>query len=182
MAERKAISKKVRFDVFKRDNFACQYCGCTPPNVVLEIDHIHPVSKGGKNDVDNLITACFNCNRGKSDGLLTSVPDTINSKAEIMAEKEEQIKAFNRLLANKRRREDKQISQLEEIFDDTFDGYSWKPKFRESIRSNFMPYLTQDQLIAAISKACSKCYDREAASKYFCGICWNMRREVDGTK
>jgi hypothetical protein len=71
MAERKAISKKLRFEVFKRDSFICQYCGKSAPEVVLEIDHITPVSKGGKNTITNLITACFDCNRGKSNRTLT---------------------------------------------------------------------------------------------------------------
>jgi 5-methylcytosine-specific restriction endonuclease McrA len=61
--DRIPVSKKTRFDVFKRDFFTCQYCGLTPPAAVLEIDHIHPVSKGGKNGIDNLITSCFDCNR-----------------------------------------------------------------------------------------------------------------------
>lgn len=56
---RSAIGKKLRFEIFKRDGFACQYCGATPPGALLEIDHIHPVSSGGSNESDNLITACF---------------------------------------------------------------------------------------------------------------------------
>lgn len=64
---RKAISKKNRFEVFKRDSFQCQYCGQSAPDVILEIDHIAPVSKGGSDDITNLITSCFDCNRGKSD-------------------------------------------------------------------------------------------------------------------
>ena len=71
MAKRKGISKKTRFDVFKRDSFTCQYCGKSAPDVVLEVDHINPVSKGGDNDISNLITACFDCNRGKRDKKLT---------------------------------------------------------------------------------------------------------------
>ena len=67
MAKRKNLSKSVRFEVFKRDSFTCQYCGKSAPDVVLEVDHIIPVSKGGDNDISNLITACFDCNRGKSD-------------------------------------------------------------------------------------------------------------------
>ena len=65
MAVRKSISKKTRFEVFKRDHFTCQYCGSIAPNVVLEVDHIHPVAEGGKNIMSNLITSCFECNRGK---------------------------------------------------------------------------------------------------------------------
>lgn len=63
--ERKPISKKVRFEVFKRDSFTCQYCGSKSPDVILEIDHIKPVVMGGDNDILNLITSCFDCNRGK---------------------------------------------------------------------------------------------------------------------
>ena len=66
MAKRKNLSKSVRFEVFKRDSFTCQYCGKSAPDVVLEVDHIIPVSKGGDNDISNLITSCFECNRGKS--------------------------------------------------------------------------------------------------------------------
>lgn len=65
MSERKPISKSVRFEVFKRDNFTCQYCGGVSPNVVLHVDHINPVAGGGDNDILNLVTACVDCNLGK---------------------------------------------------------------------------------------------------------------------
>jgi hypothetical protein len=65
MAERKPLSKKIRFEVFKRDSFTCQYCGTKAPDVILEVDHIKPVKEGGNSDLMNLITSCFNCNRGK---------------------------------------------------------------------------------------------------------------------
>lgn len=61
-----AISKRKRFEVFKRDSFTCQYCGQKAPDVVLEVDHIEPRSKGGKDDILNLVTACLECNRGKA--------------------------------------------------------------------------------------------------------------------
>jgi hypothetical protein len=65
--KRTAISKKTRFEVFKRDSFKCQYCGSCAPDVVLNVDHIEPVSKGGDSSIMNLITSCFSCNSGKSD-------------------------------------------------------------------------------------------------------------------
>ena len=64
---RKSTGKRLRFEIFKRDGFTCQYCGAQPPDEVLVIDHIHPVSAGGTNDPLNLITACETCNQGKSD-------------------------------------------------------------------------------------------------------------------
>jgi hypothetical protein len=68
---RQPIKKSVRFDVFKRDSFTCQYCGQKAPDVVLEVDHITPVSGGGDNDILNLVTACRACNSGKSDRRLS---------------------------------------------------------------------------------------------------------------
>lgn len=77
---RKMISKKTRFAIFNRDSFSCRYCGKSAPNVVLEIDHLHPVSKGGSNDQENLITACFDCNRGKSTTIIDKLKLTIIGK------------------------------------------------------------------------------------------------------
>lgn len=65
MGERKPLSKKARFEVFKRDKFTCQYCGAKAPDVVLQVDHIEPVAKGGTDDLLNLITSCASCNNGK---------------------------------------------------------------------------------------------------------------------
>ncbi|WP_322997935.1 HNH endonuclease [Castellaniella sp.] len=64
--ERKPLGKKIRFEVFKRDGFKCQYCGASAPEAILEVDHINPVSKGGGNDMMNLITSCKPCNAGKT--------------------------------------------------------------------------------------------------------------------
>lgn len=71
MSERKPIPKKIRFEVFKRDRFTCQYCGRMAPDVILQIDHIKPVAEGGKNEILNLVTACQECNLGKGKTLLT---------------------------------------------------------------------------------------------------------------
>lgn len=62
-----ALSKKLRFEVFKRDSFTCQYCGKSAPDVILHVDHIDPKSKGGKDNIVNLITSCADCNLGKKD-------------------------------------------------------------------------------------------------------------------
>lgn len=78
MSERKALSKKIRFEVFKRDKFQCQYCGSSAPDVVLNVDHIDPVANGGTNELVNLITSCFDCNQGKKDRLLSD--DTVVKK------------------------------------------------------------------------------------------------------
>ena len=61
-------SLRLRFIVMRRDSFKCQNCGKSPAthaNVLLEIDHIIPWSKGGQTLFDNLRTLCQDCNRGK---------------------------------------------------------------------------------------------------------------------
>ena len=76
------ITKKIRFEVFKRDGFQCVYCGKTPPEVILEVDHIEPVSKGGTDDLNNLVTACFDCNRGKGKIRLERIPSKLSENLE----------------------------------------------------------------------------------------------------
>lgn len=68
MAKRKTIPPKLTLKVLKRDNYKCLICGKSPsthPELSLEVDHILPVSKGGTNDLENMQTLCFYCNRGK---------------------------------------------------------------------------------------------------------------------
>lgn len=66
--ERSKMSSSLRYDVMKRDNFKCVICGRSQKvdGVKLEVDHIIPVSRGGKSTMDNLQTLCFECNRGKA--------------------------------------------------------------------------------------------------------------------
>lgn len=59
------MNNGLRFDVLKRDNFTCRYCGAKAPETVLNVDHVIPRAKGGKDDPLNLVTACFDCNHGK---------------------------------------------------------------------------------------------------------------------
>lgn len=72
---RKPIDEKLRFYIFERDNFKCEYCGSkkgTHNNVILHVDHIIPVSKGGKNNICNLVTSCEKCNLGKGAKILVN--------------------------------------------------------------------------------------------------------------
>lgn len=76
---------KLRFEIFKRDNFTCQYCGRKAPNIEIVIDHIESVNKGGKTEKSNLITCCIECNLGKSDILLSEhqIPQVIKGNKEM---------------------------------------------------------------------------------------------------
>ena len=69
-APRVTIPLKDRWAVLKRDSYRCAKCGASPSSdhtVELEVDHIHPVIRGGGNSLDNLQALCRKCNQGKKD-------------------------------------------------------------------------------------------------------------------
>ncbi|HMN12792.1 MAG TPA: HNH endonuclease [Bellilinea sp.] len=136
MTERKSISKRVRFEIFKRDSFTCQYCGKAAPNVLLEIDHIQPVSKGGDNEIGNLITSCKDCNAGKSDRELSDDTAVKKQKAQLddLQERRNQLEMmldWQRSLASL---EDEQIDAACELFADLVPGYSVNDSGRKTIK------------------------------------------------
>lgn len=71
--QRTMMTKKLREAIKTRDDFTCCNCGNSThkePNLLLEIDHIIPVSKGGRTEETNLQTLCWKCNRTKSNKIL----------------------------------------------------------------------------------------------------------------
>lgn len=67
--QRSAMTNSLREAIKKRDNYTCCICGNSvykEPNLLLEVDHIIPISKGGKTEASNLQTLCWRCNRKKS--------------------------------------------------------------------------------------------------------------------
>ena len=71
--QRTLMTRKLREHIKERDNFTCCSCGNSTyvePNLLLEIDHIIPVAKGGRTEESNLQTLCWKCNRAKSDKIL----------------------------------------------------------------------------------------------------------------
>jgi hypothetical protein len=178
---RTGISKKTRFDVFKRDGFQCAYCGAHPSEVVLlEIDHIHPVAEGGSNEIDNLVTACFDCNRGKSDRLLTAVPQSLEEKAAIVAERESQIRAYYQVLEAKKERQDEEVWSVADIFLERFAEESIDRDKLVSIRMFLERGLNVFEVREGMEIACARKYYTSAAWKYFCGVCWNKIRSAQG--
>ncbi len=64
--ERAKMSPKLQYQIFKRDDFRCVICGRSAKDgVQLHVDHIKPVSKGGRSEISNLRTLCDRCNLGK---------------------------------------------------------------------------------------------------------------------
>lgn len=62
-----AIVTFSRRNIFKRDHYACQYCGVQPGSEELSIDHVLPRSQGGESCWTNCVLACLSCNKRKAD-------------------------------------------------------------------------------------------------------------------
>lgn len=111
-----AIGKKKRFSVFERDGFCCQYCGLTPPDVVLEVDHMVSKKDGGSDDLLNLTTACFDCNRGKSKkSIYNPKKSKVNLKREIknLEEKKGQLESYYLFIQRKKELKNKELEVFE---------------------------------------------------------------------
>lgn len=89
----KKASDRIRFEVFKRDSFTCQYCGRKAPDVVLNADHIAPLAGGGETTLLNLVTSCRDCNSGKSNVPLSegAAVAKAQGQAEALEERRQQI-------------------------------------------------------------------------------------------
>ena len=176
-AKRQPLSKTARFEVFKRDGFRCQYCGQCPPAVVLEIDHVVALKRGGQDSPDNLITACFDCNRGKGVRDLQVAPETVAEKAEQIKERRRQLRAFERLLTKEREELDKAVLRVQTaIFPE--GGWEFADPFKESVRS-FLRQLTLFDVLTFAELSAAKVEDHERRIKYFCGCCWRKIRGDD---
>lgn len=73
---RPPIPQSIRFNVLRRDNFTCRYCGRSSPDVILHCDHAVSVKEGGDDSEGNLITACVDCNLGKSSKSVNPTTET----------------------------------------------------------------------------------------------------------
>lgn len=103
--KRASLSKRARFRIFERDGFTCQYCGKRPPEAVLQLDHIHPFSEGGTDIEENLITACFECNAGKSNRVLGAIIPRPDADAQFFCAQQEIAEARQYLEAKQERDE-----------------------------------------------------------------------------
>ncbi len=174
------LSKRLRFEVFKRDGFSCQYCGATPPSVILHCDHIHPVSAGGKTEIDNLVTACQPCNAGKSDIPLSIIPQGLDARAAEILEREAQIAGYEAIMRARRERLDDDAQEVLDRFCEMF-GRRGMPREDFISIKRFIEKLGLDTCLWAADVGYQKFkYNYKKAFTYFCGICWNRIRENGG--
>ncbi|KUK85479.1 MAG: HNH endonuclease domain protein [candidate division TA06 bacterium 34_109] len=158
MTKRTAISKRLRFEVFKRDSFKCQYCGRSAPDVILQVDHIVPVSEGGDNDMLNLITSCQSCNLGKSNIELNDDSAVIKRKnqADELQERREQMQMMIEWQMGLSEIEEMVVNEIEEFWYRLAPGY----KFNEYGKNKLRSYIRKFELSEIISAM------KDSASQY----------------
>jgi len=171
-----AATKRTRFEVLKRDNHTCRYCGVSAPDAVLTVDHVVPVSLGGSDDPSNLVAACKDCNSGKS-----STSPSASTVAQVSEDALRWRKAME--LANEMAQSERQSAQVQiDAFRDRWSewGYPGRNGGREMfplpggweyrVKELFAAGLSIDDIGEAIDLAIGNKYVKDEFY-YMIGVC-----------
>lgn len=168
-----AVSRALRFEILRRDQHTCTYCGAKAPDVKLHVDHVIPESLGGSDLPTNLTTACEECNGGKAGRMIDEttiapVDDRAVRWASAMQQAIEERQADKRM-----------IQQVGDYFLAKWDDYRNAPElpddFDESV-TKFLRYgLDWDTIIDLIHVSMNS--PARDKFRYFCGCC--RRRLAD---
>ncbi|MBX6387136.1 MAG: HNH endonuclease [Microbispora sp.] len=179
-----AISRRLRFEILRRDNYTCRYCGASAPDVKLTIDHVVPTTLGGSDEPPNLVTACEACNGGKSSipadaALVDDVnEDAVRWSAAIKA-------AADEMLADLKRRDAARVQ-----FDEAWSrwgigqGSNRNPVPRpdgweKSVDAFLAAGLPMPVLLDCIRLAMTnKKITADRTFRYMCGIAWKKVKEL----
>lgn len=184
-----AVSKRLRFEVLKRDNHTCRYCGRSVPDVKLTVDHVVPETLGGSDDPSNLVAACAACNAGKS-----SVPADAPLVEDVANDAVRWARAIRRAaeIDRQKRSDDRRFvgefciritdiakaDPSEETYcipDLTARAVGGAEGLQRTVVQFRECGLDLDDLEYAFRKATSnRMIDDQHNWKYFCGICWRM--------
>lgn len=176
------LSKKLRFEIFKRDDFTCQYCGAQPPAVVLEVDHIHPVAEGGGSEPENLITSCSKCNRGK--GKRTLGDKIVRPDADLMwLRSQQEIAELKRYQKAKAQREQAIVDIVEQLQTHwcDFTGLDWAPSdamCRRLLNNNSPEVVEKAFNVVGPKVASGKLRYADEWQPYLHAVCRNMTNDV----
>lgn len=175
-----AVTKRLRFEIFRRDNHTCRYCGAHAPDVPLRVDHVIPEALGGTDDPSNLVTACEPCNSGKS----SIAPDS-PLVADVAQDAARWARAME-IVAHGRAVERADAAELHDQFSAWWMEWSytdWRGNratvelpagWRRSVEQFLAAGLEMDDLHELIEVAMTARTKDEW--RYFCGCCW---RRID---
>lgn len=178
---RKSTGKRTRFEVFKRDGFACRYCGAQPPDVVLVVDHIVPVAEGGPSTIDNLNTACEPCNQGKAARPLGAVqprPDADLLYLETQQEAAE-LRRYHAALMAKEQILAEIVTSLQEVWCET-GGLDWHPADHVVVQmlAKFAPESVEAAFRLVSHRVSTGYVKRNGWDRYLWAVLKNMEEET----
>lgn len=185
---RKNLSKRTRFEVFKRDDFQCRYCGSRAPEIVLHVDHIVAVANGGTDALENLIAACESCNAGKAARELgEKAPPIPVSAAETMVDRAEQIEAYREAMAEWiEQRNAMRVEVAVAVYEAIWGHEDPGKMLADEHAMNAMGFVEKLgfkkvlELATVTGRQTRKFYSFHKAWRYFCGCCWHeIRRSGD---
>lgn len=178
-----AVSKRLRYEVFRRDNHTCVYCGRSAPDVKLQPDHVVPEALGGRTEPANLVTACEECNAGKS----ATPPDatTVESVSDSAVRWAGAMRAAaDAALADLDAREEAREEFLEKwnswkAGDETMPlPGNWADSVDRFLAAGLPMRILADCVDRAMSKPKIKAAD---LFRYMCGIAWSRVNDLQKT-
>ncbi len=154
---RKPLSKKIRFEVLKRDMFKCRYCGKTAEETPLHVDHVIPVAGGGTNDIMNLVTACEPCNLGKKAIPLDdrTIASKARKQAEILHEQKEIIEMMAQWRAGLVDLAGQKADLLVKYWNDKMPGRSLVDSYRATV-IKYLKKFRYEEVAEAMDTAASQ--------------------------
>lgn len=170
-----AISKRLRYEILRRDNHACRYCGGAAPDVKLTVDHVVPQALGGRDEPSNLVAACSDCNSGK-----TSMPADAAVVEDVAADAMRWAEAM-RIVATGRAVSRMEVQERYDHFQ--LNWNNWKYTYMGEEKTIPLPTdwkRSVDQFLAAglemedleeLIEVAMTAKTRDEW-KYFCGCCW----------
>ena len=189
-----SVSKRTRFEVFKRDQFTCLYCGRRPPEVTLQVDHVTPRARGGGDELTNLVTACADCNLGKNAVPLGEVVPAVDvaalqDAARVLTEQaalvmSERAAALHAAAAAKEAHEDAEASVIDLVAEWYEAAVGTTDYFEDESVRRFLLEIPIAQIRDAIEITARATHSRsfwpKRSWKYFCAVCWDRVRESRG--
>lgn len=176
-----AVSKRLRYEILRRDDNTCRYCGGRAPEVALTVDHVVPTALGGSDDPSNLVAACKDCNAGKT----SSSPD-----APLVDDVQEKAlrwsAAMAQAVANRASERQSMIAYCR-AFEAKWDEYCnggyrdpvWPEGGADSIEKFYKAGLPLDELLRALAISMDRPrVDRYEKFRYMCGIGWSVLTEL----
>lgn len=162
-----AVSRRLRYEILRRDEHTCRYCGGKAPDVALQVDHVVPTTLGGSDDPSNLVAACRDCNAGKS---------SVSPDAPMVEQVKSDALAIATALSQAAEERCGDIRKMMQMGNRVYKAwlYEWEPDdWRNTLERFYMRGLDADVLEHIMRKACGNS-DRKAnhAWLWFCKVCW----------